>query len=330
MDTRETASPGRAIRQHREAEAARALAEPDTQAHHPSSSRHGAASAALAITPRLTAQRARVNALFGLTAQREPEAAALAEEDEADEWQAHDEMIEDAHAAEQTEDPAESELSSEAQQPEARSLADEAIDQLLSYATEAELDAMISGEQVADEGEEELAADTQQEDEPVQARLLATPLVQRVKQQPKHPGRYQATTAHGGRTYYHRIDPVTKRTTKFSGPLVYVKGGRVGTPKVAYKRKNDAAGHLIAHSFGGPPKYTGNFVAMDSYINGAGGDWGKMEHYIRQRLKAKSTAAYMSVTPLYANGTSKRPTSIVVTAHFNRKPFKKQWTVNTP
>jgi hypothetical protein len=199
---------------------------------------------------------------------------------------------------------------------------DDNLAELLSYATEAELDAIIGTGDAAEESGGEV------KDDGTPATTTAQP-AQLTKQTPKNPGNYTATAVHGGRTYHHKFDGISKRTTKFSGPLTYVQGGRKNTPKVAYKRKNDAAGHLIAHSFGGPPQFTGNFVAMNKLINSAGGAWGQMEFYIRKRLKAANTTAYMSVTPNYPNAKSKRPNSISVTAHFNRDPKKKKWTIAT-
>ena len=198
---------------------------------------------------------------------------------------------------------------------------EEAIAELLSYASESEVDAMLAGQP-----KEETDAGVQ--DDVTQA--LASSPAQLVKSQPKHKANYTSTTTHDGRTYYHKASKRNNRTKKFSGPIVYTNTARINTPKVRYKRKNDAAGHLIAHSFGGPPTFTGNFVAMNKIVNSAGGDWGKMETYIRKRLKKKSTAAYMSVTPKYADKNSQRPTSIIVTVHFNRAPKWKRWTIATP
>ncbi len=214
----------------------------------------------------------------------------------------------------------------EAQEEQPEETDEEPIDdnlaELLSYATESELDAIIGTGDDKEDGSETT-------DDGTPPTVGAQP-AQLTKQTPKNPGNYTSTTAHGGRTYHHKFDGVSKRTTKFSGPLVYVQGGRKNTPKVAYKRKNDAAGHLIAHSFGGPPQFAGNFVAMNKLVNGAGGAWGQMEFYIRNRLKAANTVAYMSVTPIYPDAKSKRPTSIAVTAHFNRDPKKKKWVILTP
>ncbi|MBC8754332.1 DNA/RNA non-specific endonuclease [Kordia sp. YSTF-M3] len=147
------------------------------------------------------------------------------------------------------------------------------------------------------------------------------------KRRPKSLGGYAQTTV-SGRKYYSRKDP-TGRVVKFAGGLKYSKAARKATPKVPYKRKNDAAGHLIAHSFGGPPKFTDNFVAMNKTINSAGGAWGKMEGYIRQRLKQKNIEVWMSVKPHYV-GKSKRPISIGVSLTFNRSPFKVKFNIATP
>lgn len=165
----------------------------------------------------------------------------------------------------------------------------------------------------------------------VQREAMRQPIqTAKVKIKPKNPGKYTATTMHDGRTYYHKYDNALGRTIKFSGPIKYVQNPRKNTPKVPYKRKNDAAGHLIAHSFGGPPQFTGNFVAMNKSINGSGGDWGKMESHIRRRLQARNTTAYMSVTPIYSDNKGKRPTSIKATVRFNRPPYKKLYTIQTP
>ncbi|MBW4632741.1 MAG: DNA/RNA non-specific endonuclease [Iphinoe sp. HA4291-MV1] len=150
-----------------------------------------------------------------------------------------------------------------------------------------------------------------------------------VKTQPKHLRKYPIQHTHDGRTYYSRTD-AQGRVTKIAGSLVYTKSKRIGTPKVPYKRKGDHAGHLIAHSFGGPPKFTGNFVAMKKEINLAGGDWGRMEAYIRGRLKAPKTKAWMSVKPVFANDKTKRPSEINVTVKFNRQPYERTFNIQTP
>jgi hypothetical protein len=200
------------------------------------------------------------------------------------------------------------------------SVLEEAISELLCYATESELDAMLGNK-----FEEDTLPDSQSE---ATAQTIQSPF-QMVKARPKNRRGY-ATTAHAGRTYYHRHDAASNRTIKFAGPIIYTQCGRIATPKVSYKRKADHAGHLIAHSFGGPPRFAGNFVAMNKLVNSAGGDWGEMEAYIRKRLKARNTAAYMSVSPQYSDPKTKRPTSIVVTVHFNRDPKKKRFTILTP
>lgn len=150
-----------------------------------------------------------------------------------------------------------------------------------------------------------------------------------VKTRPKHPQKYPNTHTYDGRTYYSRTD-AQGRVTKIAGSLVYTKSKRKPTPNVPYKRKGDQAGHLIAHSLGGPPKFTANFVAMKRKINSAGGDWGKMEAYIRKRLQAKNTQAWMSVKPVFANDKIKRPSEINVTVKFNRPPKEKTFNIQTP
>ncbi|MBD2526674.1 DNA/RNA non-specific endonuclease [Nostoc sp. FACHB-133] len=149
-----------------------------------------------------------------------------------------------------------------------------------------------------------------------------------VKAKPKHPNKY-STHDYSGRTYYSRKDP-QGRVTKIAGPLKHTIGKRVGTLKVSYKRKGDQSGHLIAHSLGGPPRLDHNYVAMKREINAAGGQWGKMESYIRKRLKANGSAAWMSVEPVYKDDKNKRPIEINVTVKFNRPPKEKKYNIKTP
>lgn len=148
-----------------------------------------------------------------------------------------------------------------------------------------------------------------------------------IKKKPKHPGKY-TSHSYGGRSYYYRRD-AQKRVVKISGPLVYTNAKRVATAKVKYKRKTDASGHLIAHSFGGPPKLTENYVAMNKAINSAGGDWGAVEGYIRTRLKQAGIAVWMAVYPEYA-GVGQRPTKISVRLRFNKSPHVVWFSVDTP
>ncbi|MEM6719519.1 MAG: DNA/RNA non-specific endonuclease [Bacteroidota bacterium] len=150
------------------------------------------------------------------------------------------------------------------------------------------------------------------------------------KLRPKDASKYGETFMHGGRTYYIMRD-ANKRVTKFAAKLHYYKGKRIATPrnKVPYIRKNDQAGHLIAHSLGGPPKLLANFVAMDKTINGKSGAWAKMEEYIRTRLKQKNIKVWMSVKPNYP-GKKKRPDHIEVSLTFNRSPYKVGFDVPTP
>ena len=147
------------------------------------------------------------------------------------------------------------------------------------------------------------------------------------KTNPKSMLNYTRST-HGGRHYYSRKD-AAGRVTKFAGGLVYTRTARKSTPKVPYKRKNDQAGHLIAHSFGGPPKFTDNFVAMNKTINSKGGAWGRMESYIRMRLQQSGIKVWMSVKPHYP-GIKKRPDRIAVSLTFNRSPFKVKFNIPTP
>jgi len=148
-----------------------------------------------------------------------------------------------------------------------------------------------------------------------------------LKTTPKKIAGYTVTPI-GGRNYYSRKDHMG-RVTKFAGSLKYHTGSRQSTPKVPYKRNNDQAGHLIAHSFGGPPKFTDNFVAMDKKVNSKGGAWGRMESYIRTRLKQSGTKVWMAVRPNYP-GKNRRPDVIRVSLTFNRSPFKVRFRIPTP
>lgn len=148
-----------------------------------------------------------------------------------------------------------------------------------------------------------------------------------VKSRPKHYTNYMKHK-HAGRNYFFRSD-ANKRVAKIAGPLVYTTTKRFPTLKVAAKRKTDASGHLIAHSLGGPPKLTHNYLAMNRFINSAGGDWGKTEAYIRDRCKVKGTKVWMSVYPRYLN-KSKRPYEIEVRLKFNKKPQNVRFLIDTP
>jgi hypothetical protein len=137
------------------------------------------------------------------------------------------------------------------------------------------------------------------------------------------------THNYGGRTYYHQSD-ARGRITKYQGPLTYVQGGRVATIKTKNKRKTDQNGHLIAHSVGGDPHFALGYVAMNKQINSAGGDWGRMEGYIRSRLQQTGIMVYMAVKPNYPSATMHRPDSVRVSVYFNRSPFKVTFNINTP
>ncbi|WP_165962893.1 DNA/RNA non-specific endonuclease [Occultella glacieicola] len=147
-----------------------------------------------------------------------------------------------------------------------------------------------------------------------------------VKTGPKNVHKY-SRHKHDGRKYY--FAHAKNRTGKVSGPLVLVRGGRSATMKVPNKRKSDASGHLIAHSLGGPPRLLANYVAMNRKINSAGGDWGRLEQVIRDRLRVKGTKCWMSVRPVYGANVN-RPTSIVVKLRFNRSPHVMVATILTP
>ena len=68
---------------------------------------------------------------------------------------------------------------------------------------------------------------------------------------------------------------------------------------------------------------------MNKKINSAGGAWGKMEGYVRTRLKQKGTKVWMAVKPKY-DGIKKRPIRIEVSLTFNRSPFKVRFNIPTP
>lgn len=150
-----------------------------------------------------------------------------------------------------------------------------------------------------------------------------------IKTAPKHPTHYPSTRVYGGRTYHYRTDP-QGRLEKISGPLTYTNAGRVATMKVPNKRRSDQSGHLFAHSLGGPPRLNLNYVAMNRRINSAGGEWGKMEGYIRARMKQRGTRGWMSVKPDYPRVAMKRPHRIRVRARFNRSPYVVHFLIPTP
>lgn len=164
----------------------------------------------------------------------------------------------------------------------------------------------------------------------LEGRRLVTrkiPTAATFKNKPKHPHKY-TKSSYQGRHYYHATD-AGNRTVKISGALVYTTAKRQPTRNVSYKRKSDVSGHLIAHSFGGPPKLTSNYVAMSRIINAAGGDWGKVEGYIRTRLKQSGIKIWMAVIPQYT-GVSKRPSTIDIRLRFNRSPAVLHFSVPTP
>lgn len=145
---------------------------------------------------------------------------------------------------------------------------------------------------------------------------------------PSTAGTY-STRTYNGRTYYYKTDP-QGRIVKYQGLLAYVSGGRTATKKTRNKRVGDQNGHLIAHSLGGDPHFTLGYVAMKARINQRGGDWYRMEHYIRERLKTKGTKVYMAVKPHYPTPTLRRPDHILVSVLFNRTPFKVRFRIDTP
>lgn len=149
-----------------------------------------------------------------------------------------------------------------------------------------------------------------------------------IKKVPKNPLNYPTSHTHGGRTYYYRKD-ASGRTVKIAGSIVHTTAKRSATRKTKNKRKNDANGHLIAHSIGGPPTLTENYVAMDRAINSAGGDWGKVEGYIRTRIQQRGTQAWMAVLPSYPNATMQRPHEIEVRLKFNRSPYSIRFKIPT-
>lgn len=131
------------------------------------------------------------------------------------------------------------------------------------------------------------------------------------------------------RDFYYQKD-ASGRVTEMQGTLRHVIAKRQKTGKVKNKRKDDHSSHLIAHSLGGDPKFTDNYVSMKASINSQGGEWHQMEHYVRERLKKANSKAYMACILEY-NGTAKgRPSRIRVSVYFNRIPYKVDFTINTP
>lgn len=149
-----------------------------------------------------------------------------------------------------------------------------------------------------------------------------------VKTVPKTPGNYGLVHPYQGRSYHVRKD-ADKRVTKIAGPLAYTTSKRVATKRTAYKRRRDVNFHLLAHFAGGPSDLQENYVAVDRLINSAGGDWGRIETYLRQRLRQQRIKAYGSVKPVFA-GKPKRPSAIGATFRFNTSPYKVKFNVGTP
>ena len=73
----------------------------------------------------------------------------------------------------------------------------------------------------------------------------------------------------------------------------------------------DVGGHLIAASGGGPGEGI-NLVALDTFINGGGGDCGKMEQQIRDIAARHSGAQIELVIDLQHPGDSRRPGRITI------------------
>jgi DNA/RNA non-specific endonuclease len=134
---------------------------------------------------------------------------------------------------------------------------------------------------------------------------------------------------HAGRSYWVRFDP-QGRVSKVVGNLAYTQAARAATGKVANKRKNDVSAHAIAHSLGAPPDLSENYFALDKAINSAGGDYGKMEHYLRKRMAQNGSNGYMAVNLRYPNDTIRRPHEVVTSARFNRSPSRVIFNINAP
>jgi|GEM_PF-1280326 len=72
------------------------------------------------------------------------------------------------------------------------------------------------------------------------------------------------------------------------------------------RQKGDVGGHIIAASGGGPGEGI-NLVAMKKAINGAGGDYGKMEAEIRSIARQRPGAVVELRIELQYSGDSARP-----------------------
>jgi hypothetical protein len=68
---------------------------------------------------------------------------------------------------------------------------------------------------------------------------------------------------------------------------------------------------------------------MASKVNLRGGEWGRMEAYVRRMLTGRNMSAYMVTKPDYTGSTAQgRPRRIHVSVYFSVSPFKVKFTID--
>ncbi|OAU98986.1 hypothetical protein AO382_2253 [Moraxella catarrhalis] len=92
------------------------------------------------------------------------------------------------------------------------------------------------------------------------------------------------------------------------------------------RQESDCGGHLIASIFGGPGEAI-NLVPMDAKLNGAGGEWYKLEQQWKKTLQAGGKVQ-VKIQPIYS-GNSKRPESFVINQVINDVKLDSQTLKNT-
>ena len=121
------------------------------------------------------------------------------------------------------------------------------------------------------------------------------------------------------------------RVTHAEGPWVTTSKGQAALHRNRYQQTHaggpdrlpdDHGGHLIAASGGGTGEKL-NLVALNKVINGAGGDWGKMEADIRSLLHTRGAGAVDLKIDLQYPGDSRRPNSIQVEVYADGKRIER-------
>ena len=93
------------------------------------------------------------------------------------------------------------------------------------------------------------------------------------------------------------------------------------------RKESGCGGHLIASIFGGPGEGI-NLIPMDQKLNGAAGDWYKLERQWKKTLEAGGRVQ-VNIKPIY-KGDSKRPDSFVISFTENNAREINRILKNTP